>query len=72
MAANLRQVFSGIVAGNVKPEGREAVRTHGPFEISGDNEIIETLDGLLAKFVASDRMKLPGGAAYEPCYRIAN
>ena len=72
LAANLRRVFSGIVSGNVKPEGREAVRNHGPFEICGDPEIINTLDSLLAKFVASDRMKLPGGEAYEPCYRIAD
>ncbi|TVP89317.1 MAG: DUF3412 domain-containing protein, partial [Thioalkalivibrio sp.] len=32
----------------------------------------EALDQLLRRFVAQNRMKLPGGAAYEPCYRIVS
>jgi predicted Rossmann-fold nucleotide-binding protein len=70
LASNLRKMFSGIVAGNVKPEGLKAIRDFGPFEISGEPEILESLDALLTAFVANNRMKLPGGSAYEPCYRL--
>jgi len=70
LAANLRRLFSGIVAGNVKPEGVKAIREKGPFEINGEPEIMESLDGLLTAFVANNRMKLPGGTHYEPCYRL--
>jgi len=69
-ACNLRRLFSGIVAGNVKPEGVAAIRRHGPFEISGEPAILESLDELLSAFVRDHRMKLPGGSAYEPCYRL--
>jgi predicted Rossmann-fold nucleotide-binding protein len=70
LASNLRKMFSGIVAGNVKPEGLKAIRDFGPFEISGEPEIMESLDALLTSFVANNRMKLPSGNAYEPCYRL--
>ena len=70
LASNLRKLFSGIVAGNVKPEGVRAIREHGPFEIYGEPEIMRSLDQLLAGFVRDHRMKLPGGSAYEPCYRL--
>ena len=70
LASNLRKMFSGIVAGNVKPEGLKAIRDFGPFEISGEPEIMESLDALLTAFVANNRMKLPSGSAYEPCYRL--
>ncbi|MGY6586778.1 MAG: nucleotide 5'-monophosphate nucleosidase PpnN [Wenzhouxiangella sp.] len=70
LAAGLRQLFSGIVAGNVKPDGVKAIRDHGPFEIHGEPAIMTALDKLLRRFVDQHRMKLPGGAAYEPCYRI--
>lgn len=70
LAANLRRVFSGIVAGNVKPEGLEAIRRHGHFEIHGEPELMQSLDALLAGFVRDNRMKLPGGMTYKPCYRI--
>ncbi len=69
LAANLRRAFSGIVAGNVKDEGIRAIEEHGLFEIRGDEEIMASLDELLASFVASQRMKLPG-SHYTPCYRI--
>lgn len=69
LAANLRRVFSGIVAGNVKDEGIRAIEEHGHFEIHGDNAIMQPVDELLASFVAQHRMKLPG-KAYQPCYRI--
>lgn len=71
LAANLRRVFSGIVAGNVKDEGIRAIEKHGHFEISGDNEIMQPVDELLAAFVSQQRMKLPG-KAYIPCYKIVS
>jgi predicted Rossmann-fold nucleotide-binding protein len=69
LAANLRRVFSGIVAGNVKPDTLAAIRERGVFEIRGERVIMDSLDGLLSAFVAQNRMKLPG-VQYEPCYRI--
>lgn len=69
LAANLRRAFSGIVAGNIKEEGVEAVKQHGVFKLSGDNEIMAKMDALLQAFVAQGRMKLPG-SVYEPCYQI--
>jgi predicted Rossmann-fold nucleotide-binding protein len=69
LAANLRRVFSGIVAGNVKDEGIRAVEKYGHFEIHGDPEIMELMDSLLASFVKQHRMKLPG-KKYVPCYQI--
>lgn len=69
LAANLRRVFSGIVAGNVKPRTIKAIREHGKFEISGDREFMASLDRLLQSFIEQHRMKLPG-TKYEPCYRI--
>jgi predicted Rossmann-fold nucleotide-binding protein len=70
LAANLRRLFSGIVTGNVKPNGLRAIRERGPFEIKGEPAILAALDDLLKRFVAQHRMKLPGGKPYEPCYRI--
>lgn len=69
LAANLRRAFSGIVAGNVKAEGIQAIEEHGNFEIRGDTAIMEPMDELLTSFVAQHRMKLPG-RAYIPCYNI--
>ncbi|MET0282474.1 MAG: nucleotide 5'-monophosphate nucleosidase PpnN [Steroidobacteraceae bacterium] len=69
LVANLRRAFSGIVAGNVKEHGIAAIEAQGPFEISGDPELMRLLDELLRGFVAQGRMKLPG-TAYRPCYRI--
>ncbi len=69
LASNLRQVFSTIVAGNVKEQGIAAVEAHGPFQIRGEPAIMAALDGLLASFVAQQRMRLPG-RAYQPCYEI--
>jgi hypothetical protein len=69
-AADLRRAFSGIVAGNVKIEGMRAIEQHGPFLIRGDDKIMQALDDLLASFVSQQRMKLPGTAAYVPCYRV--
>jgi len=69
LAANLRRAFSGIVAGNVKPDTIAGIREQGVFEIRGEAAIMQALDGLLSEFVAQHRMKLPG-SHYEPCYRI--
>ncbi|MEO1888082.1 MAG: pyrimidine/purine nucleotide monophosphate nucleosidase domain-containing protein, partial [Methyloprofundus sp.] len=71
LAANLRRVFSGIVAGNVKDEGIRAIEKHGHFEISGDKEVMQPVDALLAAFVSQKRMKLPG-TTYIPCYKIVS
>lgn len=71
LAANLRRAFSGIVAGNVKAEGIREIERHGPFIIDGDAQLMKKMDLLLKDFVAQHRMKLPGGSAYEPCYKIA-
>ncbi|MBB6187224.1 nucleotide 5'-monophosphate nucleosidase PpnN [Rhodanobacter sp. MP7CTX1] len=70
LAADLRRAFSGIVAGNVKEEGVQAIEKCGPFDIDGDPDIMRALDKLLQAFVEQHRMKLPGGAAYVPCYRV--
>ncbi|HHF3076125.1 TPA: nucleotide 5'-monophosphate nucleosidase PpnN [Vibrio diabolicus] len=72
LAANLRQAFSGIVAGNVKAEGIREIERRGPFTIHGDPVLMKKLDKLLQDFVDQHRMKLPGGSDYEPCYRIAH
>jgi predicted Rossmann-fold nucleotide-binding protein len=70
LAANLRRAFSGIVAGNVKPMGLENIRKHGNFEITGEKEIMDSLDELLTGFIRDNRMKIPGGSGYKPCYRV--
>lgn len=69
LASNLRRLFSGIVAGNVKEIGIAAVEANGPFQINGDPIIMRALDALLGRFVAAGRMRLPGGE-YHPCYEI--
>ena len=69
LAANLRRVFSGIVAGNVKSSGIKAIRENGPFQISGEKKIMALMDKLLASFVSQQRMKLPG-SEYTPCYQV--
>jgi len=70
LAANLRRVFSGIVAGNVKEEGIKRIEKYGKFEIKGDEEIMHAMDELLQAYVDQQRMKLPG-SNYTPCYHIA-
>ncbi|NQD95116.1 DUF3412 domain-containing protein, partial [Pseudomonas sp. CrR25] len=70
LAAHLRRAFSGIVAGNVKVQGIRLIEEHGPYQIAGDQDIMRPLDRLLQAFVDQNRMKLPGGAAYVPCYRV--
>ncbi|MDA7088878.1 nucleotide 5'-monophosphate nucleosidase PpnN [Pseudomonas sp. SA3-5] len=71
LAAHLRRAFSGIVAGNVKDKGIRRIELHGPYEITGDKDIMQPLDRLLQAFVEQHRMKLPGNTAYVPCYKLA-
>jgi hypothetical protein len=68
LAAMLRCLFSGIVAGNIKAEGIEQVRQQGPFLLQGDRQLMAQIDQLLKSFVASGRMKLQG--EYTPCYAL--
>ncbi|RBP50851.1 nucleotide 5'-monophosphate nucleosidase PpnN [Arenicella xantha] len=68
LAADLRRAFSGIVAGNIKPNGIDAIAKNGPYQLDGDQEIMSALDALLASFVEQRRMKLSG--EYTPCYRL--
>ncbi|QDH69427.1 nucleotide 5'-monophosphate nucleosidase PpnN [Marilutibacter alkalisoli] len=68
LAADLRRAFSGIVAGNVKEDGMRRIDEHGPFEIHGDPEMMQSLDALLRAFVEQRRMKIEG--EYKPCYRV--
>jgi predicted Rossmann-fold nucleotide-binding protein len=71
LAVNLRRAFSGIVAGNIRDEGIEAIEKHGPFEIRGDKMIMQQLDILLNACVDQGRMRLPG-QPYSPCYRLVS
>ncbi|WP_419811612.1 nucleotide 5'-monophosphate nucleosidase PpnN [Bacterioplanoides sp.] len=68
LAANLRQVFSGIVAGNVKATGIKRVEKYGPYKIHGDPKILKGMDTLLSAMVHHGRMKIQG--EYTPCYKI--
>ncbi len=69
LAASLRRAFSAIVSGNVKEDGIRSIEEHGPFEIRGEQKIMQSLDDLLKSFMLQERMKVPG-ARYSPCYRI--
>ena len=69
LAANLRRVFSAIVAGNVKEQGIRAVEEKGPFTIHAQAELLAAMDDLLQRFVTQKRMKLQG--EYTPCYTLA-
>jgi len=69
LAADLRRAFSSIVAGNVKADGIQRIEKHGPFDISGEKNIMQSLDDLLHSFVDQQRMKVPG-KTYTPCYHL--
>ena len=69
LAATLRRAFSGIVTGNVKEAGIQAIESQGPYELTGDAATMGQLDELLAAFVAQQRMRLPG-SVYRPVYRL--
>src|SRR3546814_2866535 len=65
LAADLRRAFSGIVAGNVKEDGMRRIEEHGPFQIHGDTDMMESLDALLRAFVEQRRMKISGDSSEE-------
>ena len=71
LAADLRRAFSAIVAGNVKADGIHEIETNGRFKISGDRDIMDSMDQLLSNFVEHQRMKVPG-KQYTPCYYLDN
>jgi predicted Rossmann-fold nucleotide-binding protein len=69
LASALRCAFSGLVAGNVKTFGIEQVRAHGPYKLSGDKNLLSSMDRLLKILVREQRMKLGVGEQdYQPCY----
>lgn len=69
LAVNLRSMFSGLVAGNVKSEGLKAIQEKGNYQISGDPEIMRAVDDLLQSFAAQKRMKI-NASEYRRCYDI--
>ncbi|MDG1938573.1 MAG: nucleotide 5'-monophosphate nucleosidase PpnN [Pseudomonadales bacterium] len=69
MAVNLRSMFSGLVAGNVKAEGLQAIAQFGNYKINGDEKLMESIDKLLISFAEQGRMKI-NADAYSPCYEI--
>jgi predicted Rossmann-fold nucleotide-binding protein len=71
LVAQLRCAFSGIVAGNVKDFGVRAVAAKGPYQLSGEPAMVQSLHSLLADFAVSGRMKLDSGA-YVPCFELAS
>ena len=70
LMSELRKAFSGIVAGNVKESGVRAVAQHGPYQLSGEAEVIDRLSSLLEDFVDQGRMKIDA-ASYTPCFELA-
>ncbi|VEJ10077.1 nucleotide 5'-monophosphate nucleosidase PpnN [Actinobacillus delphinicola] len=72
LVANLRRAFSGIVAGNIKPAAQDAIAKYGKFKLHGESALMQKMDKLLRAFIQQDRMKLPTGTPYEPCYEIVH
>lgn len=71
LAANLRKAFSGIVTGNVKEVGIEAIDQYGPYKLSGEKGLCDEIDRLLEEFIKQKRMKLIH-ADYRRCYEFIN
>ena len=69
LCVDLRAAFSGIVAGNVKPEGVEQIKKQGPYQLNADAKLAGLLNNLLQQFVAQGRMSLAGDA-YKPCFEV--
>ena len=70
LASNLRRLFSGIVAGNIKDGAIRDIKDYGPFEIKGERKMLQSQDLLLDSFCKDQRMKLPSEKEYQPCYHI--
>ena len=71
LAANLRRAFSGIVAGNIKESGIRAIEEKGPFQLHGDENLMQMIDRLLISFADQKRMKMPL-SNYHACYQIVS
>jgi len=71
LAAELRRAFSGIVAGNIKDFGVRAVEQRGPYQLTGDPDVVASLGDLLSAFVQQGRMKLDS-SNYVPCFRLVS
>jgi predicted Rossmann-fold nucleotide-binding protein len=67
-ASILRKLMSGIVSGNIKEEGLNEIRKHGPYKINSSSKQAEKIDKLLKAFIKQKRMKIQG--EYNPCYEI--
>jgi hypothetical protein len=70
LVAQLRCAFSGIVAGNVKADGIRQIERHGPFQLSGDPALVESMALVLEDFISARRMKL-SSEDYRPCFELA-
>ncbi|MFK7828514.1 MAG: nucleotide 5'-monophosphate nucleosidase PpnN [Congregibacter sp.] len=70
LIAELRRAFSGIVAGNVKDFGVRAVEEKGPYQLSGEGDVVDGLADLLDGFVRDGRMKIDANS-YTPCFELA-
>ena len=68
IASELRCLFSGIVAGNVKPGTRQLINEAGPFKVQVTSELGGAIELLLERLISENRMKVDG--VYTPCYRI--
>ena len=68
LASELRCLFSGIVAGNVKPETRQLINESGPFKVRVTSELGVGIELLLERLISENRMKVDG--VYTPCYCI--
>ncbi len=71
LAANLRRAFSGIVSGNIKESGIRAIEEKGPFQLHGDENLMQMIDRLLISFADQKRMKMLG-SNYHACYQIVS
>lgn len=71
LAAQLRRALSGIVAGNVKEPGVKAIEEFGPFQLTGDPQVMDALNELLSAFVQQRRMKI-NHEDYVPCFALAH
>ena len=65
----IRRAFSGIVAGTIKEQGQREVARLGPFQISGDQSVVDQLGNLLDQFVRQKRLKV-AAQNYRPCYEV--
>jgi len=68
LACELRRLFSGIVAGNVKPDTQALIKHYGPFEVHASPKLGEALEQLLQQLITEKRMKTDGD--YKNCYKI--